>query len=142
MKLDPIVVHEAGHALAAHLLGGEVTGCEVFSSGGGTHSARHVPYRKRLHLKFAGHVGVRVALGAAAANPDMAASDLRKAVSIALRIAHRDEARAEALLLAAENEVEALLTANKDTLLVLAARLQQDGTLTDATVREIVGATA
>lgn len=142
MKLSAIVVHEAGHALVSHLLGGTVTGCEVFSSGGGTHSARHVPYKKRLHLKFAGHVGVRVALGAAAANPDQAASDIKKACSIALRISHRDEARAEALLLAAENEVEALLTANLPALLLLAARLQQDGKLDGDEVAAIVAGAA
>jgi hypothetical protein len=142
MKLDAIVVHEAAHALVAHLLGGTVDGCEVFSSGGGTHSARHVPYRKRLHLKFAGHVGVRVALGAAAANPAMAESDVKKACSIACRLTHNDEARAEALLLAAENEVEALLTANLPALRALAGRLQQDGKLDDQTVRDVVAGAA
>lgn len=138
MRLDAISVHEAAHAFIAHHLGGTVTRCEVFSSGGGRHSARHVPYRQRPHVKLAGHVGVRVVLGAAAANPEMAASDVEKACRLAFRYAHHDEALAEELLLTAEAEVEAILTANVPALRALAARLQEDGKLNDETVRAIV----
>jgi predicted DNA-binding protein with PD1-like motif len=137
-KLDPSAVHEAGHALAAHLLGGVVETCEIFDAGGGRHSARRVPYRKRLCVKLAGHVAARVALGAAAANPDRAGSDIAKACRIALRIAHGDEARAEALLLAAEHEVETILAANVGVLRRIAARLQEDGSISGEAVAAIV----
>ena len=51
--------------------------------------------------------------------------------------------RAERLLLDAENEVGALLSANVPALLLLAARLEQDGNLDDQTVKSIVaGATS
>lgn len=165
MKLDPICVHEAAHAFAAACYGGTIERCEIFASGdeGITKPAAGLKLRARLRVAVAGYKGVELLLGAAAADPEDAAGDVGKAVEIAFRIVRVGEARrlaargldeptekmlahynvrAERLILLAEAEVEALLSTNKDTLLVLAERLETDGILTDTTVRAIVGVPA
>jgi hypothetical protein len=164
MKLDPIAAlvcaHEAAHGFAVHHYGGSIERCEIFgSSGEGSTKYAGLSLRARLRVAVAGYIGVRLLLGAAAAVPEDAAGDIEKAVAIAFRFVRVGEAqrlasrgleepteamfahynvRAERLILLAEAEVEALLTANKPALERLAARLREDGTLSHETVAAIV----
>jgi len=162
--LDPIFVHESGHAFVAHHFGGEVVRCEVFGAdGGGVTRFRGLSRRAALRFAVAGHVAVKLAFGAAAADPEMSAKDVELACGIALGIVRMGEAkrlaargldepteamlarygeRAAKLIEFAEADVAEILAANVATLRLLAEHLQEHGELDDATVKGIVAGAA
>ncbi len=160
MRLDPMCVHEASHALAGHLLGARVLRVEVFASGHGrtNSSSRGVSRLTRIKIILAGHQGEKL-LVPLDADPSHAAKDIEKACGIALgivrtgemaRLAARGldepdekmlrhyEARAEKLILLAESDVAALLAANRPALERLAAKLRTDGKVGGRAVKALI----
>ena len=157
MKFDPLAVHEASHAVVAHLLGGRLVRCAI-KSGAGHTKWTGLSRLASLRAVVAGHQGERL-LMPAEAHPDHAAEDIGTASRIALSIARlgeaaklearglreptpamlaRYEARAEKIIGHAEAEAARLLAGHREALVLVARRLHEDGTVTDETVAAIV----
>lgn len=148
--LSVSAVHEVGHALVAHLLGGVVERSEVFGDGSGECGFGGLSRPRRLRAVVAGYVGERLVFGVGAVKPGAWEEDVSEACDIALAIARigearrlaargldeptetmlaRYQARAAKLIEIAERDVAEILAANRPALRLLAEKLEADGKL-------------